>query len=258
MRFQAMTQRLKALVLIVLAMFFTQKLVSGTLYYYIGPRFSWLTITAVVLLIALASSYNLILKDDSDAHNETGHHDDPHDGHHHHHHESRRIPWMTLLIIASPVILGVVVPAQPLGASAVTNRGISTDITAAADVGDTILGIAPADRNVLDWVRMMTNDPAADALNGQEANVVGFVYRDIRFAEDQFMISRFTLSCCVADALAIGVVVEADSASDFPTDTWVQVEGTFMEGQLDTEALPIIQAKSVTPVEAPEQPYLFP
>jgi putative membrane protein len=88
--------------------------------------------------------------------------------------------------------------------------------------------------------------------------VIGFVYRDPRFAENQFMVARFTITCCVADALAIGLVTEADDAADLPDDSWVRVEGTFAEGTLDGDAMPVLVAETVTPIEPPEHPYLYP
>jgi putative membrane protein len=249
--------RLRALILILMAIFFAEKLVSGTLYYYIGPRFGWLSIVAVALFIALGGSYNLVGREkDEDDHEHDHEHDEHHD--HNHDHEHGQVMVWSLLIVALPLILGVAVPSRPLDASAVSTRGVSTGLASAADVGDTVLSIVPSERNVLDWVRAMSANPAPDALNGQEADVVGFVYRDIRFGEDQFMVARFAITCCVADATAIGVMVQSPEAAQFETNTWVQVVGTFGEGTLEDEATPVLFADAITPVNAPEQPYLFP
>jgi uncharacterized membrane protein YcgQ (UPF0703/DUF1980 family) len=38
----------------------------------------------------------------------------------------------------------------------------------------------------------------------------------------------------------------------------VQVRGTFSVGELDGQAIPVLIAKEITPVEEPEQPYLYP
>lgn len=252
--------RLKALVLILMAMFFMQKFVSGELYYYIGPRFGWLTLVAIVLFILLAGGYNLIRGTDGEDHDHD-HADHDHADHHHDHdhdHDHEGISLWTLLIVVLPLVLGVVVPARPLDASAVGNRGVSTSLASASDVSGSVLAVVPSERNVLDWVRAMSANPDPTTLSGQEANLVGFVYRDIRFGEDQFMVSRFTLSCCVADASAIGVVVQAENAAEFETNQWVQVRGTFTEGTLDGGPLPVVAADEIIPVQEPEQPYLFP
>jgi putative membrane protein len=62
----------------------------------------------------------------------------------------------------------------------------------------------------------------------------------------------------VADASAIGLVVQAENADQFADDSWVWVIGTFAEGQLDGDALPVLLADEITPVRPPEQPYLYP
>lgn len=242
--------RYKALILIFLALFFADKFVSGKLYFYIGPRFAWLAIVAVALFIMLAGSYNLVEPREEEGHSHEGH---SHLGQH----VDNQAIW-TLMIVALPLALGVVIPAKPLGASAIANRGVTTDIGLAADSSDERLSIVPSERNLLDWVREMNNNPDPAALDGQHANLVGFVYRDPRFSESQFLVGRFTITCCVADALAIGVVVEADQAAQFETDSWVQVTGTFRHGEVNGVAMPILMADEVVHVQAPEQPYLYP
>jgi putative membrane protein len=245
---QRTANRLKALLLILMALFFADKLVSGKLYYYIGPRFAWLAILAVALLIMLAGAYNLVEKRD------VAEQDHDHQGHDHSHDQASVWP---LLIVAIPLVLGVVIPAQPLGASAVSTRGVSTDVAVASGGSESRLTIVPSERNILDWVRVMNTISDPTALNGQEADIVGFVYRDPRFGDDQFMVGRFTITCCVADALAIGVVVQTDEIT-LPDDTWVRVKGIFHDGKLDADAIPVLVASTIERVQEPEQPYLYP
>jgi uncharacterized repeat protein (TIGR03943 family) len=155
------------------------------------------------------------------------------------------------------LLLGVVIPARPLGASAITNRGLTTEVMLASDQTSR-LTVVPSERNILDWARIISTTTNPVGLSGQEADVVGFVYRDPRFAENQFMVARFTLTCCVADALAIGIVVIDEKAVDFNADTWVHVKGTFTVGELDGESMPVLAAEAITPVDPPAQPYLYP
>jgi putative membrane protein len=157
-----------------------------------------------------------------------------------------------------PLVLGVVIPARPLGATAVSTRGMTTDVAISSVADTSTLTIIPSERNLLDWVRAINalSDPAS--LNGQEADVVGFVYRDPRFTEDQFMVGRFTLTCCVADALAIGLVVQSDQTEALQPDTWVRIKGAFQAGNAAGEIIPILIANEIVRVEEPDQPYLYP
>jgi putative membrane protein len=246
-------------VLILLAIFFAEKLVSGRLYYYIGPRFSWLSVLAIGLFIILANGYQPTARggEGDEADGEADHaHEHDHEQAHDHSHGSPTL-W-PIAVVALPLILGVLIPARPLGASAVSSRGVSTDYAASADRSDSTLSIVASERNVLDWVEPFSADSDPAALTGQEADVVGFVYRDVRFADDQLMVARFTITCCVADASAIGLVVQAEDASQFANDSWVRVTGTFSEGQLDGDPMPVLLADAITPIQPPEQPYLYP
>jgi uncharacterized repeat protein (TIGR03943 family) len=69
------------------------------------------------------------------------------------------------------------------------------------------LALPPAQRTVLDWIRLYGADRPARA-HGQPADVTGFVYHDPRLQPGQFMVGRFTIACCVADAMALGMVVD--------------------------------------------------
>jgi putative membrane protein len=243
---QHSSDRLKALLLIMMAIFLTEKLVSGKLLYYIGPRFSWLAIVAVALLIILAGAYDLVGRQS----NASDHVD--------HDHEHAKPSIWPLVIVAVPLVLGVVIPARPLGATAVETRGMTTDVALESVTSSSTLTIIPSERNLLDWVRAINALSVPASLDGQEADVVGFVYRDPRFTEDQFMVGRFTLTCCVADALAIGLVVQSDQAEEFLPDTWVRIKGTFQAGDAAGEIMPILVADEIVRVEEPDQPYLYP
>ncbi len=100
------------------------------------------------------------------------------------------------------------------------------------------------------------NDPAR--LVGDPVDVIGFFYRDPRLADGQFLVGRFTLTCCVADAFAIGMIVDSPPGSVYPENTWVRVTGTLDLAQIDNQVAPMIRAGLVQPVGEPAQPYLFP
>jgi putative membrane protein len=87
--------------------------------------------------------------------------------------------------------------------------------------------------------------------------VIGFVYHDPRLSEGQFMVGRFTITCCVADALAVGMVVAWPEAKDLPDNHWVRVQGAVQTVLLDGQTLPLIDAETVEIIPEPQQPYLF-
>lgn len=218
------------------------KIFSGTLYYYINQRFLWLVAVGAVVFIVLA----IVSIPKREAAHE-----------HDHVHEHDHAPNWRLLVVALPLALGFLVPARPLDSSALESRGLTTNALLGSAQGVQLE--APSDeRSVLDWIRAFNFATDPSIYEGERADVIGFVYHDERLEADQFLVSRFAVSCCVADAFAIGMIVEASTAADWAGNTWVHVTGSIGVGSLDGDALPLITAESIKEVPVPPQPYLFP
>ncbi len=243
---ERLVRSLKGLVLIGLALFLTNSIINGTLLFYISRRFAWLTWVATILLLLIAFAYQRP-RHFSHHHDHAQHLDDDH-------HESE---WIALALVAIPLLLGVLVPPRPLGAQAVGVREVNTDGVGLGD-DETILTRAAAERNILDWLRAFGAAGDPEAFAGQEARVIGFVYRDDTYAADQFMISRFIVSCCVADATVLGLIVAWPDSLALSSDTWVEVHGTFQPGDFEEQPTPILIADTVAPISPPNQPYLYP
>jgi len=165
------------------------------------------------------------------------------------------ITWGILAIAAFPLALAILVPSRPLGAEAV-NGGISLN-----PVGvETTLAFhrSPLDRNVLDWLREFNRSETPAEFNGQEVSVTGFVYREPNFLEEDFMVSRFTMSCCVADAFAIGLPVTSDEAHNIEDGAWVRVGGKLQANEFGENFVPVVYATSIEIIDPPAQPYLYP
>ncbi|GAB4581571.1 MAG: hypothetical protein Fur0022_43200 [Anaerolineales bacterium] len=241
---------LQIIILGALGVYLMQKLLSGTLYYYINERFFGLVWFGVAGFLGLAV---ILFRARGEAHEQD------HDPEHDHDHMGKGAQW-ALFLVALPVLLGVLVPASPLGASAIGNRGISGNAPLTFNASGSLfqLEVPPNDRTILDWVRMFNFEQDLSKLTDQPADVVGFVYHDPRLEEGQFMVGRFTLSCCVADAFAIGMIVAWSEAADLPDNQWVRVKGRVDALTLDGQMLPLIHAETVQEVEEPAQPYLFP
>lgn len=239
-------KRIQSLILLGLGIYLLFKIVSGTLYFYINERFTWLVVLGGVCLLVLAV---VAWPSKSHVHSHT-------ERAHDHNHSYSSWP---LLIVSVPLVLGFLVPSRPLDSSALDTRGLTTNALLGASGQQGIELNQPSDqRNVLDWVRAFNyaTDPAIYA--GEQADVVGFVYKDARLPEGQFLVGRFAVSCCVADAFAVGMIVQSDDAGRWAANQWVHVNGVVQVGALDGAAVPVIVAESIKEVSVPPQPYLFP
>jgi uncharacterized repeat protein (TIGR03943 family) len=237
---------LKTALLIGLGLYFGFNIISGNLTNYINVRFVWLSYVAVLLFLLIGgySAYHMLR-----------HHSGA--GHDHHDHHHAPLSWGALAIIAVPLVLGTLIPSRPLGAEAVDGN-LGRTSAAATTSSMATFTINPLDRNVLDWLRVFNSTEDYTQLNGQPADVIGFVYTEPTFGENQFMVARFTISCCVADASAIGLPTYWAEADTLEQGQWVRVQGTMQVGEFRDDNLPILQANSIEVVEQPEHPYLYP
>jgi uncharacterized repeat protein (TIGR03943 family) len=89
---------------------------------------------------------------------------------------------------------------------------------------------------------------------GSDVEFVGFVRRNADTPADEFLLTRFVVSCCVADATVTQVRVVNVPAGAFADDEWVEVRGQIYP--VGTEI--IVTADTIESVPAPEVPYLSP
>jgi len=231
---------LKAAILLGMGVYILLLILTNELVNYINLRFAWLSWVAVVLLLLMGgwALLNLLRRKESD-------YVPPN--------QSSLTP-AALAITLIPLLFGLLVPPQALSAEAV-NGGISLS---PVGVGQRTADIPPEQRNILDWLRELSRVGDPVALQGLPVDVIGFVYREPGMTENQFMIARFTMSCCVADAFAIGLPVEYEGADALADGTWIHVRGELRVGTwVNGEQAPLVIPTLVEPTDEPATPYLY-
>ena len=221
---------------------------DGSLGYYINLRYGWLTVVAIACLTVLGAATLVAGLGRGRGAPDTPVH----------------LPWLGVGLLALPVVLALI-PPRPLGTDAMATRALQLgSVPASAGLAVTAAATLTGDdapRTVLDWLVLFNQaETGAADLNrfaGRSARVRGFVYRDERFPTGSFMVSRFLLSCCVADAAPIGLAVRWPDADFLDDDAWVWVSGDFAVETFLDERVPVLVAVEVTPAEQPPQPYLY-
>jgi putative membrane protein len=92
---------------------------------------------------------------------------------------------------------------------------------------------------------------------GKELETIGFVYREPSFKPQQFVVARFSVSCCTADATVFGILVEEKQAAKWATDSWVKVRGKLEVRQVDGYDMLVLRATGIEPAKAPKDPYVY-
>lgn len=233
------------------------KVGTGVLPVYVHVRYTGLIATAGAILVGLGLVVGcLALMRPPQRH----HHDD-----HDHDHAHGELGWRSPAILALllPVLLGFAVPPRALGTAAIESKGFGTVAalpSRGASSSEALTSGLPDTTTwtMLDWVNALTYQPDNPRLQGQPIQLTGFVWRRESLAPDQFIVSRFVVTCCTADSLAVGLPVVWEGTSKLENDTWVQVSGTI--GLEDVEGSPtaVILAETVDVVPQPANPYLAP
>jgi uncharacterized repeat protein (TIGR03943 family) len=207
----------------------------GTLAFYIHPRYTPLVVVCAVVLFLMAGVRMRALA---------------------HHADGAWLTWSHALV-ALPLLVGVLVPARPLGAETLAGRGLDAAFTSRAvtPAMQQMTG-EPDSWNLWEWSMALAMQ--GDALQGKPVDVVGFVFPDERLGSEAFYVVRYTVTCCAADAAAVALPVRWAESTALPADTWVQVQGTLGTITRDAQTLPAIVATTVVPVEQPARPYLLP
>jgi putative membrane protein len=287
----AVMKIVRGLLLVGLGLYFAYLLVSGNLKNYINTEVAWLTTTAVVFFLALGlgSLYSAAFAPREHGHEHAYHdHDDDHDHAHDHDHADghvhARISWGIVAVAAIPLLLGVLIPSQPLGASmldenlgagvALDTSGSTSTVTQspATDPGPgTSAAVAPSfpvgddsdvtQWNIYDWsIAFRSTEKERSWFNGQPADVVGILVRPESAPAGHFVAGRWVMRHCAADAYGVGMLVRWAGNEKFPVETWVRAKGTIEVRQVGGGSEPtlVLSATSVEEVPEPDVPYLFP
>lgn len=199
---------------------------------YLKPAFQPVLLIAGVVLVLLGG-HGLLRPPAAEAHGHGGHGDAP------------GVAWL----LAVPLLVLLLVAPPALGSFAAGRQGPVASVS-----GSAFTELPPAregavDLGLRDFVTRALQDPDR-SLDGVPVRVVGFVVPDED--GDGYLLSRFTVACCAADATAYTTRVTGDGGR--AADTWVEVTGRWEPG--DGE-VPVLVADDVTVVPAPEEPYEY-
>lgn len=237
-----MSQQLQGTVLVAVGAVLARLVITGgfTAYVKLGLRVPLLLAAGMLVLLGLAT----VMRDSGT------------DGASHSHDHDHGPPVGLLVLL--PVVAMVLITPTPLGSFA-ADRSATASVAAATDETWPALG-EPTDGAV----DVTIGEVLSRALHGPPEQLEGHTLRLVGFAtpsEDVpggYLLSRFTLSCCAADALALQIAVRGEVPTP-PADTWMEVEAVWRGGSAEQggTSLPLLEVVSQRPVPQPDPPYEY-
>ena len=89
---------------------------------------------------------------------------------------------------------------------------------------------------------------------GESAEIVGMVFKQEGLSQNQFVITRPMMTCCVADTILQGFVCEYNNSQELTHGQWVKIKAEISDENQNNALLKIKELNSVNP---PEVPYIY-
>jgi putative membrane protein len=243
-----------------LAVLLIQLLLSGEITLFINPQLKWLVAASVIILIVLGMVELWHFRGK----------------------EMHRISVWGYLMLFLPLFIYVVIPPKTLDASMAAKKGVQYTVAKTSKVGGASTSsssqnslavpddpykkyipilkqqreITLDDKNFANYFTTIYSYP--DEFLGKKVNVQGFVYRDENLGRNQFVVGRFAVTCCTADASVVGFLIKPKHHIPIPKiNAWVEATGTLGKQKVDGQDTPVIYLQSYHMIPAKKDPYIY-
>jgi uncharacterized repeat protein (TIGR03943 family) len=173
------------------------------------------------------------------------------------HHGSLTDEALSYLVVLVPVALGLLVVPRALDPNALGGQDAARIVVAFSATPASSVAEPPSRpiRDVGDLFAYLRT--VGEAGVGQPVHVVGMVARDDSLSMDQFVLLRYSIVHCVADAQPLGLLVQVPEASGGASAaTWVEIDGTLASTERSGVHLISIIASRVVATSEPPNPYV--
>ncbi|NCA81339.1 MAG: TIGR03943 family protein [Opitutae bacterium] len=101
----------------------------------------------------------------------------------------------------------------------------------------------------------------SEAYEGKEVAVEGMLRHEpdvaARYGGNGWLLYRFVVACCAADAQPVAVMLTGGMATNWPGDAWARVTGRFTLRPDRPRPVPIMDVGAVDSIPKPRNPYLY-
>lgn len=229
------TRTLRSVALAAWAGLFTYLWLSGRWAEFIGPRTEWVVpFGAIVLIVVTVVSLVGIRTSGPVQRPSVG-------------------ELVSVAVLVAPVLALIAVPEPRLGALAAENKGDAAPLVLDEDAERD--AATPADEELELFDVVAANNGYADTVGvGSRVKLTGIFRDPDRETATSFLVTRFRISCCAADAQGYSVRVEPAGRppKDVEQDDWVEVTGTMARSGGEW----IVKGTKAREIEPPANPYL--
>ena len=167
----------------------------------------------------------------------------------------------TYALLSLPLLLAVLFPPRGLAAFSANERGPQIAGIAAVHGLTTLhrvsLAVDTRSFSMQDWVGALSADPNPRDYAGKPVKVTGMVlHASASVPSGYVMVMRYLVTCCIADARPVGVIVQDTSHGAFKDSQWVTVTGTMGSASQDGQRVAVVNPTRIVPIKS-GNPYIY-
>jgi putative membrane protein len=108
-----------------------------------------------------------------------------------------------------------------------------------------------------DWVGALSADPNPKDYAGKPVQISGIVLHSAASMPPGYiMVMRYQVTCCIADARPVGLIVKDTSHGALKDNQWVHVSGVMSSARYEGDSIAIVSPKVMKPIKASD-PYMY-
>ena len=95
--------------------------------------------------------------------------------------------------------------------------------------------------------------------SGKQVSIQGLLHQSLDDNDDYALVFKYLITCCVADAIPVGIFIDKQSTNCFSDDDWVKVTGVVNLDKLDGNDVVVMALETIEKTEPPSKhaAYLF-
>lgn len=159
------------------------------------------------------------------------------------------------------LVIALLIPSTSLDATFISNKGlnnniadqIKNDIFVPENNIKNINFIKISDKNYVDVIQNLYCHPV-DYI-GKSIEITGFAYIDP--TTHRVSIARYVISCCIADASAVGLAIDVGDENNLVAGHWYELQGTINTTSYKNDISPILKVTWSNEIKKPLFTYIF-
>ncbi len=251
----------------------------------INPSYRWLSLASAAALVLVGGALLPAQREEHAHHTDDGHDHEAEDNHDHEEHEAASTGELVFhALFLAPIVLSLCTTGSGLSGTSLSRRGVheiqllrppeirSATPTSHAPAPPAELAQSPSTEpeevqpplSMADLYEYLLVG-APPELMGRQVDVIGQYFVDERCGDNQFVVTRIVVTCCLADAEVMGLRVQSSKpftpsagarAGKLP---WIEVRGRLkpLNDRFGNTAL-FIDGATVSEVPPPDDILLYP